>query len=148
MNKVGMFYNYWSTEWMVDFPATAKRISGLGFDIMEISLSEFHNLPDAKKRELKAVADDLELTVMCCIGLKYGGICRTVRQTKKWTSALVARCSSFVRNWPDDGARNGVRAMSFRSPYSQGYHHGISPAREAPSRPRADRTSLRDESVR
>ncbi|GJH09551.1 sugar phosphate isomerase/epimerase [Caballeronia novacaledonica] len=70
MNKVGMFYTYWSTEWMVDFPATAKRIAGLGFDMMEISLGEFHNLPDAQKRELKAVADDLGLTVMCCIGLK------------------------------------------------------------------------------
>ncbi|WP_250494946.1 sugar phosphate isomerase/epimerase family protein [Caballeronia sp. GAWG1-1] len=70
MNKVGMFYTYWSTEWLVDFPAVAKRISGLGFDMMEISLGEFNNLPDAKKRELKTVADDLGLTVMCCIGLK------------------------------------------------------------------------------
>jgi len=70
MNKVGMYFTYWSTEWLVDFPAVARRIKGLGFDLMEISLSEFHGLPEAKKRELKTVADDIGLTVSCCIGLK------------------------------------------------------------------------------
>ncbi|KMY85927.1 D-tagatose 3-epimerase [Candidatus Paraburkholderia calva] len=65
-----MFYTYWSTEWLVNFPAVARRIAGLGFDMMEISLFEFHTLPETKKRELKTVADDLGLMVMCCIGLK------------------------------------------------------------------------------
>jgi D-psicose/D-tagatose/L-ribulose 3-epimerase len=70
MNKVGMYFTYWSTEWLVDFPAVARRIRGLGFDLMEISLSEFHGLPAAKKQELKTVADDIGLTISCCIGLK------------------------------------------------------------------------------
>lgn len=70
MNKVGMFFTYWSTEWMVDFPAVARRIAGLGFDLMEISLSEFHELPTARKAELKAAAQDLGLGITCCIGLK------------------------------------------------------------------------------
>jgi D-psicose/D-tagatose/L-ribulose 3-epimerase len=70
MNKVGLFFTYWSTEWMVDFPAVARRISGLGFDLMEISLSEFHELPQAKKMDLKKVAEDLGLGITCCIGLR------------------------------------------------------------------------------
>jgi D-psicose/D-tagatose/L-ribulose 3-epimerase len=70
MNRVGMFFTYWSTEWLVDFPAVARRIKGLGFDLMEISLSQFHELPEASKRELNAVADDLGLTISCCIGLR------------------------------------------------------------------------------
>lgn len=65
-----MFFTYWSTDWMVDFPAVARRIAGLGFDLMEISLSQFHELPEAKKRELKTVADGLGLGIVCCIGLK------------------------------------------------------------------------------
>jgi D-psicose/D-tagatose/L-ribulose 3-epimerase len=65
-----MFFTYWSTDWLVDFPAVARRIKGLGFDIMEISLSAFHELPSAKKRELKDVADGLGLGLICCIGLK------------------------------------------------------------------------------
>jgi len=69
-NKVGMFFTYWSTDWMVDFPAVARRIKGLGFDMMEISLSKFHELPEAKKRELKTTADGLGLTVATCIGLR------------------------------------------------------------------------------
>jgi D-psicose/D-tagatose/L-ribulose 3-epimerase len=70
MNKLGMFFTYWSTSWSVDFPAVARRIRGLGFDLMEISLAAFHEMPEAKKRELKTTADDLGLTVSCCIGLK------------------------------------------------------------------------------
>ncbi len=70
MNQVGMFFTYWSTEWLVDFPAVARRIRGLGFDLMEISLSGFHDLPAAKKRELKETADALGLGLVCCIGLK------------------------------------------------------------------------------
>jgi D-psicose/D-tagatose/L-ribulose 3-epimerase len=70
MNKVGMFFTYWSTEWLVDFPAVARRVKGLGFDLMEISLSGFHELPVAKKRELKDVSDRLGLGLVCCIGLK------------------------------------------------------------------------------
>lgn len=69
MNKVGLFFTYWSTDWMVDFPATARRIADLGFDLMEISLSAFHDLPRGKKEDLKKVADDLGLGITCCIGL-------------------------------------------------------------------------------
>lgn len=70
MNKVGMFFTYWSTEWMVDFPKVARRIKGVGFDLMEISLSKFTELPQAKKAEFKAAAEDLGLGITCCIGLK------------------------------------------------------------------------------
>jgi len=38
--------------------------------LMEISLSEFHELPKAKKAELKSAAEDLGLGITCCIGLK------------------------------------------------------------------------------
>ncbi|HTT70930.1 MAG TPA: sugar phosphate isomerase/epimerase family protein [Anaeromyxobacteraceae bacterium] len=69
MNKVGMFYTYWSTDWMVDFPAVARRIAGLGFDLMEINLNEFTKFPQAKKKEFKATADGLGITVAACIGL-------------------------------------------------------------------------------
>jgi D-psicose/D-tagatose/L-ribulose 3-epimerase len=70
VNKVGMFFTFWSTEWLVDFPAVARRIKGLGFDLMEISLAAFTDLPAARKAELKAVTEDIGLGVTCCIGLK------------------------------------------------------------------------------
>jgi len=69
MNNVGMFFTYWDTEWLVDFPAVARRISSLGFDTMEISLAEFHDLPAAQKSEFKKAADDEDLQITCCIGL-------------------------------------------------------------------------------
>jgi len=69
MNKVGMFYTYWSTDWLVDFPAVARRIASLGFDLMEINLNEFHKLPDSKKKEFKATAEGHGVTVATCIGL-------------------------------------------------------------------------------
>ena len=69
MNKVGLFFTYWSTEWLVDFPAVARRIAGLGFDLMELSLSKFHELPMSRKLELRDTARDLGLGLVCCIGL-------------------------------------------------------------------------------
>jgi D-psicose/D-tagatose/L-ribulose 3-epimerase len=69
VNKVGMFYTYWSNDWSVDYQAVAKRIAGLGFDLMEISLSKFTDLPLAKKKEFKAVADGVGISVATCIGL-------------------------------------------------------------------------------
>jgi D-psicose/D-tagatose/L-ribulose 3-epimerase len=69
VNKVGLFYTYWSNDWLVDYPAVAKRVAGLGFDLMEISLVEFTKLPTARKKEFKAVADGQGLTVATCIGL-------------------------------------------------------------------------------
>ncbi len=69
MSRIGMFFTYWSTEWLVDFAAVAKRIAGLGFDLMEISLAEFVDLPSDQKAEFKAVTADLGLGVNCCIGL-------------------------------------------------------------------------------
>ena len=68
-NKIGLFFTHWSTEWSVDFPAVAKRIAGLGFDAMEISLAEFHGLPASQKAELRRVADDRGLLITCLIGL-------------------------------------------------------------------------------
>jgi D-psicose/D-tagatose/L-ribulose 3-epimerase len=69
MNAIGLFFTHWATEWSVDFVGVARRIAGLGFDVMEISLAEFTGLPNAEKHELKQVADDLGLTVTCLIGL-------------------------------------------------------------------------------
>ena len=84
MNKVGMYYTFWSNEWLVDYPAVAKRIAGLGFDLMEINLAEFNKLPESKKKEFKAVADGVGVTVATCIGLSpahdFASPERSVRQ--------------------------------------------------------------------
>lgn len=69
MNPVGMFFSYWSTEWKVDFPAVARRIAGLGFDIMEINLAEFTGLPRSEKLNFKKLVDDLGLQMTCLTGL-------------------------------------------------------------------------------
>lgn len=69
MNPVGMFFSYWSTEWKVDFRAVARRIAGLGFDIMEINLAEFTGLPRREKLDFKQLADDLGLQMTCLTGL-------------------------------------------------------------------------------
>ena len=68
-NKVGMFFSYWSRDWKLDFTEAARKVAGCGFDLMEINLSGFTDLPKAKKQELKDTADGLGLTISCCIGL-------------------------------------------------------------------------------
>ena len=34
--KFGTLYSYWGNEWSCDYPAVAKKLKMLGFDIIEI----------------------------------------------------------------------------------------------------------------
>lgn len=97
MNKVGMFFSYWSNEWLVDFVAVAKRIAGLGFDIIELALPEYVKLPATKKEEFRAVTRDLGLGVTCAVGLKpeydLASPDRSVRENgKEYVKQLLEEC--------------------------------------------------------
>jgi len=37
MNKVGILYGYWCTEWDVDYLPFLEKVKQLGFDTLEIN---------------------------------------------------------------------------------------------------------------
>ncbi len=36
--KFGTLYSYWGTKWQCDYLKTLKRVSDIGFDILEMGL--------------------------------------------------------------------------------------------------------------
>jgi D-psicose/D-tagatose/L-ribulose 3-epimerase len=69
MNKVGIYYAYWTHEWDADFHPFIDKVSDLGFDILEVNAGTIANMASAERHSLKAHADDRGLTLTYCIGL-------------------------------------------------------------------------------
>ncbi len=66
--KFGTLYSYWGNEWSCDYFETAKRIAGLGFDIMEVGAGHLVSMSDDELARLRALAKDLGLTLTSNIG--------------------------------------------------------------------------------
>jgi D-psicose/D-tagatose/L-ribulose 3-epimerase len=66
--KFGTLYSYWGNEWKCDYFQTAKKIAGLGFDIMEVGAGHLVSMSDEELARLKGLARDLGLTITSNIG--------------------------------------------------------------------------------
>jgi len=71
MNKIGIYYAYWTHEWDVDFHPYIDKVAGLGFDILEVNAGTVGNMSVNDRRALKAHADDKGLLLTYCIGLPH-----------------------------------------------------------------------------
>lgn len=69
MNKIGIYYAYWTHDWDADFHPFIDKVSELGFDILEVNAGTIANMTGAERRSLKAHAEDRGLTLTYCIGL-------------------------------------------------------------------------------
>ena len=69
MNKIGIYYAYWTHNWDADFVPFVTKVKKLGFDVLEVNSGTVANMSDAEQTRLKdtAEAEDIELTA--CIGL-------------------------------------------------------------------------------
>lgn len=66
--QFGTLYAYWTHEWTGDYSYFAKKISGIGFDIMEISAGDLLKLTDRQLDELKALSRELGIAITSNIG--------------------------------------------------------------------------------
>jgi D-psicose/D-tagatose/L-ribulose 3-epimerase len=69
MNKIGIYYAYWTHEWDVDFHPFVDKVANLGFDILEVNGGTVGSMKPADRHSLKAHADDNGLILTYCIGL-------------------------------------------------------------------------------
>jgi D-psicose/D-tagatose/L-ribulose 3-epimerase len=69
MNKIGIYYAYWTHDWDVDFHPYVDKVGDLGFDILEVNGGTVGSMTPAERQGLKAHADDRGLTLTYCIGL-------------------------------------------------------------------------------
>lgn len=71
MSKIGIYYAYWTHEWDADFHPFIDKVSGLGFDILEINAGTVARMSTEERRSLKAHADERNLILTYCIGLPH-----------------------------------------------------------------------------
>ncbi|MDH7485093.1 MAG: sugar phosphate isomerase/epimerase family protein [Anaerolineae bacterium] len=69
MNKVGIYYAYWTHDWDADFHPFIDKAAGLGFDVLEVNGGTIGRMTSAERQSLKAHADDKGIVLSHCIGL-------------------------------------------------------------------------------
>lgn len=59
--QYGVVYEYWSHDWCCDYPAVARKVSGMDFDVLEIGAVHLFEMSDEQIDELKQIAEECAL---------------------------------------------------------------------------------------
>jgi len=71
VNKVGIYYAYWTHDWDVDFHPFVDKAAELGFDVLEVNAGTIANMTSEERQSLKAHAEDRDIILTHCIGLPH-----------------------------------------------------------------------------
>jgi D-psicose/D-tagatose/L-ribulose 3-epimerase len=71
MNKIGIYYAYWTHEWDEDFHPFIDKVADLGFDILEVNAGTVARMTPEERQALKSHADDRNLSLTHCVGLPH-----------------------------------------------------------------------------
>lgn len=67
--KYGTVCAYWTEQWSNDdYTHFAKKIKGMGFDVMELPAGDLLKMSDAQLEELRALSEELNLEISANIG--------------------------------------------------------------------------------
>jgi D-psicose/D-tagatose/L-ribulose 3-epimerase len=69
VNKIGIYYAYWTHDWDADFHPFIDKVAELGFDILEVNGGTVARMTSEERQSLKAHADDKNIILSHCIGL-------------------------------------------------------------------------------
>jgi D-psicose/D-tagatose/L-ribulose 3-epimerase len=69
MNKIGIYYAYWTQEWDADFNPYVDKVADLGFDVLEVNAGTIATMTSAERKKLKDHADARQIGLSYCIGL-------------------------------------------------------------------------------
>jgi D-psicose/D-tagatose/L-ribulose 3-epimerase len=69
MNKIGIYYAYWTHNWDADFVPFVTKVKRLGFDILEVNSGTVTNMSNRERDRLKRAAERQEIELTYCIGL-------------------------------------------------------------------------------
>jgi D-psicose/D-tagatose/L-ribulose 3-epimerase len=68
MNKVGIYFAYWTRDWKADFLYYIEKVARLGFDVLEVSTANMLDMSPEQLGELKKAVEDKEMELTYCIG--------------------------------------------------------------------------------
>ncbi len=69
MNKIGIYYAYWTQEWDVDFNPYVDKAADLGFDILEVNGGTIATMTSRERQALLAHARDRNMQLTYCVGM-------------------------------------------------------------------------------
>jgi D-psicose/D-tagatose/L-ribulose 3-epimerase len=69
MNKIGIYYAYWTHEWDADFHPFIDKVAALGFDLLEVNGGTIARMTPEERQRLKVHADAAQVALSYCIGL-------------------------------------------------------------------------------
>jgi len=69
LNKIGIYYGFWTKDWIVDFSKYVKKAESLGFDMIEFDMSVIMESPEKYQERLKETLTKSELDVSFCTSL-------------------------------------------------------------------------------
>lgn len=103
MNRVGIYYAYWTQEWDVEFGPYITKAAKLGFDVLEINAGTVATMASSQRRELKKAAADAGIELTFCVGLqpKYD-VASTDEATRR---AGVQYLAQMVQGIAETGGR-------------------------------------------
>ena len=69
MNKLGIFVNFWTNTWDIDYKYYIDKVKRLGFDILEFQAQPLLNMTDKECKEIKKYADSKGIKLSYSLGL-------------------------------------------------------------------------------
>lgn len=69
MNKIGIYYAYWTHDWDCDFHPYVDKVADLGFDILETNAGTIANMTPEARKSLREHAAGRKIELSYCIGL-------------------------------------------------------------------------------
>lgn len=71
MNRIGIYYAYWTHDWDADFHPYIDKVAKIGFDVLEVNGGTIGNMSAEERRALKAHAEECDIRLSYCIGLPH-----------------------------------------------------------------------------
>ena len=69
MNKIGIYYAYWTHDWDTDFHPFVDKVADLGLDVLEVNAGTIAKITSRERENLRNHAADKNLILTYCIGL-------------------------------------------------------------------------------
>lgn len=69
MNKIGIYYAYWTHSWDADFVPFVSRVKRLGFDILEVNAGTVTRMAARERDRLRRAAEKAGIELTYCVGL-------------------------------------------------------------------------------
>lgn len=106
MNKVGIYYAFWTRDWDADFVPFCSKVASLGFDVLEVNAGTVGKMSPDQRKRLKGAADDAGVELTACVGLK------AEHDVASPDPAVRKAGVEFLKRQIDGAVETGIREIS------------------------------------